>query len=330
MTTQSRIGLTVHKPNERNVTRHLGGFLLPSDRSKDSASYTFEQGKFSVFMMNIPSGIRERRYQDSAFVSIRERHVLLGVCDGLGEHGQLFSDLVARKFLDPQLKTKTKFPLKNPAAVAESLTSMVMNVSAMINNELPNLNDGTTVTLAVVIENGEYFIAKVGDSEPYIINSDGVVRKAFTGPNFIIVPELRFRSPIGMNLDDYIKYRAVVDAIISSTEPRLRTEQVKITGGKLGSGEILALTTDGVTKNLRIKVKDEKIVDSDECPDFSRLVKDLLVATPIDIAGAQLIHSIQTRARLNTINYEPTNFGNANVFASEDDDISLAMIGILG
>jgi len=110
--------------------------------------------------------------------------------------------------------------------------------------------------------------------------------------------------------------------------PELTRNGVIMASGTLQKRELLTVTSDGVTKNLKIRTKNDKITDPNECPDFSEMIKLLPEGISLEVAGEKLVQRFQRRSMETMVNDFPLANGERAVLIPDPDDITMVMIGL--
>lgn len=189
---------------------------------------------------------RYHRCGDSALFVIKKDYTLLGVLDGVS--GAAFASLASTTALNTIKKyIETNFSKQNPE---ELIKNAIYDANATIQQ------GATTAAIALILSNGSFYFANIGDSHLYLF-SHGCIKR--------LTKEERMTTTLAA----YSSARFVVLQCLGG--PIYSIDQGK---GKLKKGDVLFAFTDGITDNLYIKTKGSKIIDTSGCKDLERLLSN--------------------------------------------------------
>ncbi|MDO8553587.1 MAG: protein phosphatase 2C domain-containing protein [Candidatus Micrarchaeota archaeon] len=336
----SRIISRIKTPTRDNIATHLDGFLLPADRHAPSAALTLENNHFSFTARSVKSTDKRRiekgtPCQDATFGVVRNGYLLAGVADGFYKHGHVYSERIAKKLIEHdftnevsenesgkntslddilQSAVKTAIDVFLSEISAERQIGTNLNVDAL---DAYN-NGGTTLTVMILLPDRRYGIAKIGDSEAYLISPEGQVRVILESP----------APPYDEDLDEYLETRNLLNVAVSPYSPMT----LSTCGGILNTGELALIASDGIGKNLNITVNPSKVpICVNGCEDLTTIVRSLgTEAAHLEDISLGVVNIILERIRTHGENRMriPREDGNIDFLVPNDDDISLAMIGI--
>jgi hypothetical protein len=193
---------------------------------------------------------------DSAFVHADDSKIVAAVLDGVnGEPGADQASSVAAVAIVNHLKG-IESPGKDD--IQEALVNAHGNMVFGL----------TTVALAVVTRDGRFLCASVGDSLAYSLDMKGEVR--------LELPGARIVGP-GSPVQRYLMYRNVVPAALGMGGDM----EIRFKAGELSQGDMLLLTTDGVTDNLTIYVEKGAVRDCTGTKDLGLVIGDAREAQPV-------------------------------------------------
>ncbi len=186
----------------------------------------------------------EHSCDDSALLIIRDDYVLIGVFDGVsGEANASTASETALKTIANYIE---KFFTKK--STKELLEEAISEANYAIQA------GGTTASIALILKDGNYFYANLGDSHIYKISKQRVVR---------LTKDDRDASSFA----NYIKHRMHVTQCIGGLLSKIDAGK-----GKLESGDVLFAITDGVIDNLFIKVEGGIVTDTSGKQDLERIL----------------------------------------------------------
>ena len=185
----------------------------------------------------------EHSCDDSALLIVKDDYALIGVFDGVSGEAN------ASTASETALKTIANYVEKNFGH---------KNESELLENSISEANyaikvGGTTASIALILKNGNYFYANIGDSHIYKISNNKINR---------LTKDDRNTSSFA----NYIKHRMHVTQCIGGLLSKIDAGK-----GKLESGEVLFAITDGIIDNLFVRVEGGIVTDTSGRQDLERL-----------------------------------------------------------
>lgn len=231
----------------------------------DPARLRYNGEKLSI-TAHVKRGATKSQCQDCAAIVVNERFAAAAVLDGFGRSGTILSEAVADRLIEVLLQKKE---LQADAAKTILLEAAVSTLQS-IASSIPK-HGGTTAAVVLVLPDGCFSAAAVADSALYVRRSTGIERHFdystvhFSGTIPIHANHLHFTT--------YFNARHVVGATINVKEPpELAIEAVE---GMIAPGESILLTTDGATKNLKVRITPHtgQIADNSGCDDLAAILR---------------------------------------------------------
>lgn len=193
-------------------------------------------------------GRMHKSCDDAALLVKEERYVLIGVFDGVS--GEAFG------------ADASEAALRSVAAFVKNNFGKTAN-EQLLEHALEEANysvrrGATTASVALVLVDGSYFFANIGDSHIYLRHADGTVVRLTKDE----------KSGNGMSFTTYTATRHIVlqalGGLISSIDKGK---------GRVKSGDALIAVSDGIVDNLFIKVDGGVVVDNSGCDDLAEILK---------------------------------------------------------
>src|SRR5208283_3845242 len=214
--------------------------------------------------------------RDSASFFVCDKFAMVAVLDGYKEEGDSYSSRISIRLLELCRERIDELP-GNPDArsLLISSTDVVPSIFSGICNE-----SGTTAIVALLLKNGRYSIASIGDVAAYAIMHGFAARlldytriqdpRSFSSGTLSVghIGQLHLRP------DDYAKarHRIIASIRMNGMDPT----KVESTEGILERGDRLVLASNGISKNLKILVDDNGIVkDVSGNVDLTRLLSGI-------------------------------------------------------
>lgn len=232
---------------------------------------------------------------DSAFVYSDESKTILAVFDGVsGEAGAANASSEAAEALLDGLKGLEKIDAKKmEAAVRKAHERITFGL--------------TTMAVAFVRKDGSFMVAGIGDSPIYSFSRKG---------------QVDLELPLARAVKDgdaVFKYFYYRNMLTSALGPGSSWE-LAIRSGKLKSGEMLILASDGLSDNLYVKVKDGFVAESSGLEDLRGLIGKR--ESPEGIVKA-LAEEVQRRLAAGKIERADS------ILVPKEDDLAIAVIRML-
>jgi serine/threonine protein phosphatase PrpC len=185
---------------------------------------------------------------DSAFFYHDGKKAIFGVFDGVsGEAGASSASSDAAEIILGSLKGHDRI----------SETKMKQALSAAQAKVGPGL---TTALVVYLQKNGSFIAASVGDSPLYSLDKAGEV--ALEIPLARIVKD-------GDSILKFFYFRNIVSSVLGQSGADI---SLSLRKGKLESGEVLILASDGLSDNLFVEIDDGYVKDGSGCGDLGVLV----------------------------------------------------------
>ncbi len=301
--------------SQRQPTTEPHALILPKDRGA-AATLNFRSRKFSIFS-HVQKKCQRELCEDTTIAYTGENCCVIGVFDGHGENGLIYSETVARVLLSLCNAPNNELSKLRPAELLKKASSDVMKL-------MPPLPGGTTASIALVLSDGRYLISSIGDSAAYIIGRKEV-RRLMRYNHITISPDLEPTplSEFPVTPKEYGWLRNVLAYSIGRR--KLPEEAIESTEGYLENGALLMLASDGVTKNLLLSVNQEgDVVEVSGSSDLREIKKRKRAPSSV---GSAVISAINQRLAGATDEIKPVPNQNSMVLVPQHDDISLIILG---
>ncbi len=185
---------------------------------------------------------------DSAFVYADERKAIVAVFDGVsGEAGAAAASAVAAASILKDLSAGDRVSEKR---MKDALSAAHGRISFGL----------TTAAVAFIERSGAFMVAAVGDSPIYSISSEG---------------KTDLELPLARTVGDgasVLKFFYFRNLLTSAIGGGPQDFSVHIRKGKLKEGEVLILSSDGLSDNLYVEVSEGYVTDSSGRGDLASLV----------------------------------------------------------
>jgi len=192
---------------------------------------------------------RFHQCDDSALLIIKEKYVLLGVFDGVSGEAN------ASTASETALKTIAEYIEKNfKTKKSEDFEGLLQN--AVEDANLKINKGGTTATIVLILEDGSYFYANVGDSHVYVFNNGNVIR---------LTKDDRDSSSTAI----YFAARMVITQSLGYL-----IKNIDVGKGKLSKGNMIFTVTDGIIDNLFVKIEGGILIDTSGKEDLEEMLKE--------------------------------------------------------
>lgn len=189
---------------------------------------------------------REHSCDDSALLVIGDSYILIGVFDGVS--GQPNASTASETALITIANYIEKnFKKKKPEELLENAISEA-NYAVQAG--------GTTASIALILNNGDYFYANIGDSHIYKMSNSKVTR---------LTKDDRDSSSFA----SYIKSRYYVGECIGSLITSIDKGK-----GKLEKDDAIFAISDGIVDNLFVKIEGGIVTDTSGKQDLEFIFKD--------------------------------------------------------
>ena len=201
--------------------------------------------KFCEFFALVKKGHEE--CGDSIFVYYDETRLAVGLFDGVsGEEGAASASFEA-----------ASAALKYLAKAKKPDESTMKEAMAQANGAIRS--GFTTAALALIIKDGSFMVAGVGDSPIYSISANGVD------------VELPIGRPVG-DTHSILKFLALRNLVTSVLGNSGGDINMHVRAGKMKKGETLLLASDGLSDNLYFKVNEGYVSDTAGSTDLAALI----------------------------------------------------------
>jgi serine/threonine protein phosphatase PrpC len=187
---------------------------------------------------------------DSAFIHADENKAIFGVFDGVsGEAGADRASTLAAKTILKKLVETEKPGQKEIQKALETAHASV--------------TDGlTTALVVVVLSNGTFISASVGDSTMHSIDQKGNFDIELYGSRVVGKGDTIFR---------FLAFRNVVKSVIGWHSGEF---EVIMREGRLSPGEILIAASDALVDNLNMRVSQFNIEDASGADDLKKIISN--------------------------------------------------------
>ncbi len=185
---------------------------------------------------------------DSAFIYSDANKVIVGVFDGVSgaAHAASASSKAARAVLD-HLKTVER-------ANKKDLQDALLKANLAIDRGY------TTASIMLVMKNGSFAVAVLGDSPVYGIDYKG---------------DVTLEMPMGRVVkdnDSIVKFFHFRNYVVGALGPTKQTVEARIAKGKLKKGEVVLIASDGLSDNLFLLISEGYVIDSSGTQDLKALI----------------------------------------------------------
>jgi len=204
------------------------------------------ENAFCEFFTMVKKGHEE--CGDSIFVYYDETRLAVGLFDGVsGEEGAASASSDAASAALKYL-AKAKKPDEN------TMKEAMAKANGAIRSGF------TTAALVLIIKDGSFMVAGVGDSPIYSINAKG---------------EADVELPIGRPVGDthsilkFLALRNLVTSVLGNSGGDIN---MHVRAGKMKKGETLLLASDGLSDNLYFKVNEGYVSDTAGSADLAKLI----------------------------------------------------------
>jgi hypothetical protein len=203
-------------------------------------------GGFCEFSMLVRKGHEE--CGDSAFAYVDGEKAVFAVFDGVsGEAGASSASSAAAEALMASLGAHDRI---TPA----KMKSAVLSAHGRITGGM------TTAVIVFIRKDGSFMVAGVGDSPAYSIDSNGAAS--------IELPLARTVGD-GSSILKFFYFRNLLTSALGGGQAGM---SLHIREGKMKKGEVLILSSDGLTDNLYVTVKDGYVTESSGVADLSGIL----------------------------------------------------------
>ena len=227
---------------------------------------------------------------DSALLTIRENYVLLGVFDGVSgaPYARLASERALQAVRSYVEKNFSNKPLEELLEAALQEANYALTQGA------------TTATTALILNNGEYYYANVGDSHLYMACGREVKR---------LTREDRDSSSLTTYLADRMVVTRALGCLLHGMEKG---------HGRLARGDFLFALTDGFIDNLYIETEGGRVLDTSGKKDLEHLFsKRKTLEEMIQVIGQEIKKRMQHPM-------ESVHYG--SVLVPKEDDAAMAIL----
>lgn len=235
---------------------------------------------------------KSRRHDcdDSVLLVIKPDYALLGVFDGVSGHA--FARLASETALAAVREYVARHFNKKSSDLL--LSEAIQEANFAISK------GGTTACIALVLNDGRFYFAGVGDSHIYRFHRTGVQR---------LTREERESS----SLTTYVSTRYVVTQCLGGL-----IHAIDQGHGQLSPGDSLFALTDGFTDNLYMEIDGSRIVDTSGRSDIAQL---LTLSRSLKDGVQAFASEIKRRMQL-----EKESIRNGEIMFPKEDDAALVIL----
>ena len=215
------------------------------------------------------TGLLRRNNEDSFFVSsgpVGIFDALMIVADGMGGH--MLGEVASGTAVETVLKVLSEAPMDNPPYLLENAVSLANLQVRKVSEEKRSYNMGTTLVICAVI-NGRAYVANVGDSRLYLLDSKAFTMRQITKDHSYVEEQvekgLMVRGSAEYESHKNIITRAV--GIYSEVEADLFDFELE-------KEHLILMCTDGLTNMISDKVI--KNLALDDSFDIQRRVESMV------------------------------------------------------
>lgn len=241
----------------------------------------------------IRKGKNHETCDDAVLLLVNENFALIGVFDGVS--GEPF----AQSASETALRTIKFFITQNFGKMQnEKLVERAIEEANFAIDK-----GATTVSIVLVLPDGQYFFENIGDSHIYKLDEHGKVHritKDFKGAN-------------GSGVIEYLHNRYLVGNCLGGL---VREGEIEFGQGKLKKGEFLLAMSDGVTDNLFIEVEGGVISEGSGKHDLEILLDGKDMASEIIDAIAKVVKHRMRSGEMS---------GDGKILVPKEDDIGLVV-----
>ncbi len=232
---------------------------------------------------------------DSAFIYADKDKSVFAVFDGVsGEPGAAMASSDAARAMLGYLKSLES---AGEAEMQEAFTKGHLAIRL----------GATTASVLFLKRDGSFIIAAIGDSPVYGFSAGGSVS--------VELPLARAVAD-GDSIMKFFYYRNLVTSVLGSPgELNLHMRK-----GKLGPGEMLIMASDGLSDNLKVKVKDGYVVDSSGRDDLKALVALSGNSASAPAIARKIAGELEARVASGKLEEKGT------VMVPKEDDISIIVV----
>ncbi len=187
---------------------------------------------------------------DSAFAYCDDERVIIAVFDGVsGEPDASHASSLAATDIIEFLKPK---PHND-----RNIRDAIIHASKEI------LKGYTTASIISITKDGSFIMATVGDSPIYGMDKEGELGL-----------EIRPGRPVGKGdaIFKFMNFRTLVTSVLGPSEIDM---EIQMKEGKISKDEIIILSSDGLSDNLFVKVKDGYVEDASGADDLKELIGEM-------------------------------------------------------
>jgi len=187
---------------------------------------------------------------DSAFSYSDQEKAVLGVFDGVGREAD--ANLASSKAAAGALSYLKEIKLPDCSGLLLCMKDAFRQAAVSIKT------GDTTGVLALILKTGSGVIGSAGDSPAYILRSDGTTE--------IPLP-LDTERGNGARLLDFFSRRSIIFSCLPMTWERAHIAPIQ-----LNEGDRLVLASDGLSNNLFVSVRHNRVTDCSGTADLAQLL----------------------------------------------------------
>ena len=313
---------------------HLFSAILPDDNNLAEAK-AFFRGKYlsvssDVVKFDKPYDGRCVLCQDSSMVLVEPNFTVTGVFDGFGDSGEVLS----RFFIDELFR---EFHAKRSISFKEEDFKSSINLAiefSSLNAQgfIKKIEGGTTAIVALILNDGTYFLACIGDSAIYKFSKTGLQRLS---DNSMVGCMKNESGVLGysvlpytqIDLKQYLDNRHLVLEFLSSIGLSGSNPKINFLSGHLEKSEKLILVTDGITKNLSIIIGLLDLVkDASGVSDLQEIIKTKASDRFIGRAVLKAVRERIASSRETSLNDILKSRTDGTVLVPQDDDRTVVVV----
>lgn len=242
---------------------------------------------------------RFHQCDDSALLVIKEKYALLGVFDGVsGEANASTASETALKTIAEYIEKN--FKIKKSEDLENLLQNAVEDANLSINK------GGTTATVVLILEDGSYFYANVGDSHVYkFTNNNNRTENKITR----LTKDDRDTSSTAI----YFAARMVITQSLGYL-----IKNIDVGKGKLSKGDFIFAISDGIIDNLFVKIDGGILIDTSGKEDLEEMLNECKSTEEfVKVLSEEVKKRMQLKDQVAM---------DGKVFVPKEDDASIAVL----
>jgi len=298
----------------------LSAHVMPAKLNKSAELRYREKGR--ALYAHVEKGRKRKLCQDTAIALLSDDISIIGVFDGYGAGGDVYSHVMGNAVLSLGYKRRSYFRDRLDMAYLVK-DAVPMALESIKCYKLPE--GGTTAVVAVILPDGRYFLGGVADSAVYILHKNNIER--LMTYDKVIIHDFEEKSITDAKITprEYASARNVIMCAISGNG--LSDDAIETAEGVLQKGMRLMLTSDGITKNLAVGLAENGMVkDVSGCADLGKIMGN---KTSIRRIGETILSKIRLRIfKVGEDDFNIVKKKDGTAIVSQDDDLSVVIFAL--